>query len=243
MRDVHNGAVDYQWFRDRKADLGLKDAPVAEAIGRDRSIVTKILNGAGSFPHERSDELAAIFEATRAEILFRIGVLTREEWGRIDSIDEPSEPSSQGDRRPGTPANDDDVVEITSLDLSLSMGPGTLIEDWVESEPVKMSLNLVQAITRTPSDRLRLVKGIGDSMEPTLRSSDRIMVDINEKRLTRISGIYWINRDGAHGIKRLRPASKGKVLIISDNPIEDNHEVDANEIRIEGRVIWYAREL
>lgn len=137
----------------------------------------------------------------------------------------------------------DDIAEITALDLSLSMGPGTLIEEFVESEPIKMSLSLIQSITRTPSDRLRLVRGIGDSMEPTLRSSDRVMVDINEKQLTRISGIYWINRDGAHGIKRLRPAGKGRVTVISDNPGEDNYDVDAEEIRIEGRVIWFARDL
>lgn len=146
--------------------------------------------------------------------------------------------------RPSRPVpSDDDVVEITALDLSLSMGPGTLIEEFVESEPIKMSLSLVQSITRTPSDRLRLVRGIGDSMEPTLRSSDRVMVDINEKQITRISGIYWINREGAHGIKRLRPAGKGRLTVISDNPVEDNYDVDADEIRIEGRVIWYAREL
>lgn len=137
----------------------------------------------------------------------------------------------------------DDTVEIVSLDLSLSMGPGTLIEDFVESEPVKMDLGLVQSITRTPSDRLRLVKGVGDSMEPTLRPHDRIMVDINDRQLTRINGIYWIDYFGSHGIKRLRPAGKGRVMIISDNPAVESYEVGADEIRIEGRVIWFAREL
>lgn len=137
----------------------------------------------------------------------------------------------------------DDTVEIVSLDLSLSMGPGTLIEDFVESEPVKMDLGLVQSITRTPSDRLRLVKGVGDSMEPTLRPHDRIMVDINDRQLTRINGIYWIDYFGSHGIKRLRPAGKGRVMVISDNPAVESYEVGADELRIEGRVIWFAREL
>lgn len=136
-----------------------------------------------------------------------------------------------------------DTVEIVSLDLSLSMGPGTLIEDFVESEPVKLDLGLVQSITRTPSDRLRLVKGVGDSMEPTLRPHDRIMVDINDRQLTRINGIYWIDYFGSHGIKRLRPAGKGRVMIISDNPAVESYEVGAEELRIEGRVIWFAREL
>lgn len=139
--------------------------------------------------------------------------------------------------------DDDDVVEITALDLSLSMGPGTLIEDFVEEEPVKMGLQLVQSITRTPTDRLRLVKGIGDSMEPTLRTGDRIMVDINERALARINGIYWIDHLGTHGIKRLRAAGRNKVMIMSDNPSVPDFEADAEDLRIEGRVIWFAREL
>ncbi|MET3826533.1 phage repressor protein C with HTH and peptisase S24 domain [Sphingomonas sp. PvP055] len=138
---------------------------------------------------------------------------------------------------------DDSTVDIISLDLTLSMGPGTVIEEFVEDEPVKMDLGFVQAITRTPSDRLRLVKGVGDSMEPTLRSHDRIMVDINDRQLTRINGIYWIDYCGSHGIKRLRPAGQGRVMIISDNPAVENYEVGADELRIEGRVIWFAREL
>lgn len=233
VHGVHKRAVDYEWFRARKAELDLKDAQIAEAAGRERSVVNKIMNGSGAFSHERADELAELFRTTRLEMLVRIGIL------REDDIEE-----AAGEPRARPAGNDDDdVVEIAALDLSLSMGPGTLIEEFVESEPIKMSLSLVQSITRTPSDRLRMVRGIGDSMEPTLRSSDRIMVDINEKQLTRISGIYWINREGAHGIKRLRPAGRGRIAIISDNPIEGNDEVDADELRIEGRVIWFAREL
>jgi phage repressor protein C with HTH and peptisase S24 domain len=142
-----------------------------------------------------------------------------------------------------SPSNDD-TVPITSLDLSLSMGPGTLIEEFVEAEPVYFDLALIQSITRTPSDKLRLVKGIGDSMEPTLRTGDRVLVDINERQLTRINGIYWIDHLGSHGIKRLRRTSLGKYMIASDNKdVAEPFEVDAQDVRIEGRVIWFAREL
>lgn len=147
------------------------------------------------------------------------------------------------DNHPPTPGGPDDVVEITALDLSISMGPGTLIEEFIEAEPIKMGLGLIQSITRTPSDRLRLVRGVGDSMEPTLRSGDRVMVDINEHALARINGIYWIDHLGTHGIKRLRASGRGKVMVMSDNPLVPAFEVDAQDLRIEGRVIWFAREL
>lgn len=144
---------------------------------------------------------------------------------------------------PRTSETEDDTVEIVALDLSLSMGPGTLIEDFVEEERVRMSLGFIQAITRTPSDRLRLVRGIGDSMEPTLRTGDRVMVDINERQLSRTHGVYWIDHLGTHGIKRLRPAGRGKILVMSDNVMVPDFEVDAEDLRIEGRVIWFARDL
>lgn len=144
---------------------------------------------------------------------------------------------------PALVAANDDSVEIIALDLSLSMGPGTLIEEFIEAEPVRFSLGFIQAITRTPSDRLRLVKGIGDSMESTLRSGDAVMVDINERAMTRINGIYWIDYLGTHGIKRLRPAGDGMVRVASDNPMVEDFDVPAADLRIEGRVIWFGREV
>ncbi len=135
----------------------------------------------------------------------------------------------------------DDVVQIQKLDLSLSMGPGTLIEDWVEAEPVTFDLAFIQAITRTPSNRLKLVTGIGDSMYPTLNWGDVILIDTTERQLARQDGVYWIDVYGAAGLKRLRNVGKGRVLVISDNPTVPDMEVDAADLRIQGRAIWLAR--
>lgn len=137
----------------------------------------------------------------------------------------------------------DDVVEIISLDLSLSMGPGTLIEEFVEEEPVKFDIGLLRAVTRTPLHMLRAVKGVGDSMEPTLRTNDRILIDTSEKMLSRVHGIYWVDHLGAHGIKRLRAMGQGRILIMSDNPTVPDYDVDADEMRIHGRAIWLMRDL
>lgn len=136
-----------------------------------------------------------------------------------------------------------DIVTIQKLDLSLSMGPGTLIDDWVESEPVSFDLAFVRSITRAPTDRLRIVAGIGDSMYPTLNGGDAIMVDTTDRALARQDGIYWINLYGAAGIKRLRTVGPGRILVKSDNPAVDDQEVSAEDLRIEGRAIWFARGL
>ena len=140
-------------------------------------------------------------------------------------------------------ADNGDVVPILKLDLSLSMGPGTVIDDYVEAEPVSFDLAFIRAITRSPSDRLRLVTGIGDSMYPTLNGGDAIMIDTTDRALARQDGIYWINLYGAAGIKRLRTVGHGRIMVKSDNPTVDDQEVDAGDLRIEGRAIWVARGL
>lgn len=136
-----------------------------------------------------------------------------------------------------------ETVAVQKLDLSLSMGPGTLIDDWVEAEPVLFDLAFLRAITRAPSHRLKLVTGIGDSMYPTLAYGDAIMIDTTDRALARQDGIYWINLFGAAGIKRLRTVGQGRVLVKSDNPAVDDQEVSAEDLRIEGRAVWVARGL
>jgi phage repressor protein C with HTH and peptisase S24 domain len=140
-------------------------------------------------------------------------------------------------------ADSGEVVPIHKLDLSLSMGPGTLIDDYVETEPVAFDLAFLRSITRAPSDRLRLVTGIGDSMFPTLAWGDMILIDTTDRALARQDGIYWIDLFGAAGIKRLRAVGKRRVQVKSDNPAVEDQEVDAGDLRIEGRAIWVARGL
>ncbi|MFN3474054.1 MAG: helix-turn-helix transcriptional regulator [Blastomonas sp.] len=139
--------------------------------------------------------------------------------------------------------DDENTVEVISLDLSLSMGPGSMIEEFLEEEPVKFDVGLIRAITRTPFHHLRLVKGHGDSMDPTLKTNDRVLIDTSEKSLSRVHGVYWIDHLGAHGIKRLRPIGEGRIMIMSDNPAVSDYDVAAEEMRIHGRALWFMRDL
>ncbi|WP_165284538.1 XRE family transcriptional regulator [Sphingomonas desiccabilis] len=241
MRVVHSPAVDTAWFKARKRELGINDQVLAEAIGRDRTTVTKVINGGIRFDLAFLQPFADALQVSSDELLRRVGISIPER-ATTEALPPPLA-APRSEHQPIRPAAGDDTVEIIALDLSLSMGPGTLIEEFAEAEPIRMSVGFVQAITRTPSDRLRLVKGIGDSMEPTLRAGDRVMIDINEKQLSRSHGVYWIDHLGTHGIKRLRAAGRGKIMVMSDNPNVPDFEVDAADLRIEGRVIWFARDL
>ena len=202
--------------------LGLKQKELADAIGIEENKVSKIRSG------ER--------QLKAPELLKANDWLTLQEARVSATVPVPVGTTI-------TIPGDGEVVQIQKLDLSLSMGPGTLIDGYVESELMNFDLNFVRIYTRAPSDRLRLVTGIGDSMEPTLKWGDLILIDTTDRMLSKQDGIYWINLYGAAGIKRLRAVGPSRVLVKSDNPAVDDQEVDAEDLRIEGRAIWATRGL
>jgi phage repressor protein C with HTH and peptisase S24 domain len=137
----------------------------------------------------------------------------------------------------------DETVEIAMLDLSFSMGPGTSVDDYIEEMPVRFDLSYVRRLTRTSPDMLRLAHGIGDSMFPTLLSSDQVWIDTTQRNLTVQDKVWAISLFGAAAIKRLRTIGPNRVLVISDNPAVDNQEVSADDLIIGGRVFRLSRQI
>lgn len=136
-----------------------------------------------------------------------------------------------------------ETVEIIQLDLSLPMGPGATVDDYIEEEPRVFDLAYIRGFTRTPPHRLRIARGVGDSMFPTLQSADMVWIDSTQTHLNQADRIWAVSIHGMAAIKRLRRLGNGKVLIVSDNPTVDNYEVDEADIRIGGRVIRFARDV
>jgi len=148
------------------------------------------------------------------------------------------------DLPPIRPASrDDETVEIIKLDLSLPMGPGATVDDYIEETPLRFDLDYIRGFTRTPPHRLRLARGVGDSMYPTLVSSDLVWIDSTQTVLNQQDRVWAVSINGAAAIKRLRALKDGRVLVVSDNQAIGNYEVDADELMIGGRVIRFARDL
>lgn len=144
------------------------------------------------------------------------------------------------DHQPTQKAEDGSVA-LRHLDMSLSMGDGSNIDDYFEEGVFEFDANLLRTITRAPSHRLIVGHGIGDSMQPTLHDRDMVIFDTTQTMLNATDKIWAISLFGAGGIKRLRPVARDRVLVISDNPALENQEVSAEDLRILGRVIWSAR--
>lgn len=136
---------------------------------------------------------------------------------------------------------EDGAVALRRIDLSLSMGPGTTIDDYYEEGTFDFDANLLRTITRSPPARLVVASGTGDSMLPTLHDSDVVIIDTTATVLNVMDRIWAISLYGSGGIKRLRASGKTSVEVISDNPDVPNQIVDAEDLQIIGRVVWSAR--
>ena len=86
----------------------------------------------------------------------------------------------------------------------------------------------------------------GDSMEPTLKSGDMVMVNERKKEVSS-GGIYLLRHRGDLMIKRLFKTSDGGISIHSDNkelypPISVDFPNEALDFEVFGRMIWSCRE-
>lgn len=225
---MHYGRMDTDWFKNRKKELKVNDTALGEALGVDRSVANRVVNGAVEFNARRADEVARLLQVSAEEILFRAGI----------------RPAPAPEQLPTRSVDGGETAQLLRLDLSLPMGPGATVDDYVEEEPVEFDLGYLRAITRTPVHRLRLARGVGDSMMPTLQSSDEVLIDTTQNQLLHSDRIYAASINGGAAIKRLRPIEGGKrILIISDNKTIEPYPVDAHEVMIWGRVIRFARDL
>lgn len=101
-------------------------------------------------------------------------------------------------------------------------------EDYLESE---LKLGAAQ---------LAIIEVRGDSMEPTLSSGDRVLVNLNDKQISQPGLFVLFDGDGTV-IKRIEKVpGKNVVVLISDNPRHSRYEVAATDIQIAGRVVWRA---
>lgn len=83
----------------------------------------------------------------------------------------------------------------------------------------------------------------GDSMEPTFREGDVILLDIGQKRI-QTGWVYALRVGGSVMIKRLELMPGNRIRVISDNRKEyPPYESDAAELDILGQIIWYCRKL
>ena len=132
-----------------------------------------------------------------------------------------------------------DITKISdnySIDLlNVRAGAGEGIYNYVIETVDTISLD--KSFFRTPINTNK-IKGIqvdGDSMEPTLRDGDYVLIDENINFGT--NGIYAIQYGGQILIKRLQFKMDGTILIISDNDKYDKELFNPKENQLPFQVL------
>lgn len=86
----------------------------------------------------------------------------------------------------------------------------------------------------------------GESMEPTLRSGDLILVYTADSKM-QYDAIYAFRMSGGLLVKRVQHVPGGTVVLRSDNSAYTAVELDpatmAEDFQVLGRVVWFGREI
>ncbi len=133
-----------------------------------------------------------------------------------------------------------DWVDVPRLALGASAGPGALSGDELPIGAFRFAARWLRGQGLDPS-QLSAIAVTGDSMEPTLRDGDEILVDRSRRSLS--DGIHVVRTGDALLVKRLETGRPGAIGLISDNPAYRAIELPAGEVEVIGRVVWKSGRL
>lgn len=231
---VPMGELQKEWLKSRKKEIGVGDQEIGEAIGRDRTIATKLLNGQIPFDFKYIDGFSRVLRISKAEVLRRFGILDED----ADAIPGPSGASLDD------LAAEHGLVFVDEIDLAFGMG-ATFLDD---REPEVMGIvpfreNWLHGLYSGDVKHLKVVRGRGDSMEPTIRDGDTVLVDTSLRRIDDQDRIWAISYGDLGMIRRIRVTPKGSWMLMPDNQVVRPDEVGDGETFIIGRVIWIGRRI
>lgn len=137
---------------------------------------------------------------------------------------------------------DPDLVELDEIDLRYGLG-GTYVDGPITAEKRQFSRAWLRQFTGAPPEQLFWASGDGDSMEPTIRSGEVVLIDRSQLTPRMGDGIWAIAWGDVGMIKRLRPLPDGTVEIHSDNQAVRPGLASDGDLHVIGRVVAVVRRL
>jgi hypothetical protein len=137
-----------------------------------------------------------------------------------------------------------DWVDVPRLSLGASAGPGALTGIGAgEEQPIGAFRFSTQWIRQQGLDpaQLTAILVTGDSMEPTLRDGDEILVDRSARGLR--DGVYVVRVGDGLLVKRLDLGQPGHIVLISDNQVYRPFQLAHDDLEVIGRVVWKSGRL
>jgi phage repressor protein C with HTH and peptisase S24 domain len=138
-----------------------------------------------------------------------------------------------------------DLTLIPRLDVEAAAGTGALA---LNEEPVSLLAFDSEWLRRRGINprTAHVLTARGDSMEPTIRSGDVLLVDTSINMI-QDAGIYIVRVGGLLLLKRIHVKMNKSLTLISDNkevyPPEELSAHDAVDLYVAGRVMWFGRSI
>ncbi|KAF1306996.1 XRE family transcriptional regulator [Pseudomonas sp. SG-MS2] len=137
-----------------------------------------------------------------------------------------------------------DEVWIAHYDVRGAMGGGEVTHDFPEMlQDVRVSPKHLRELGVEFKEHyhLKLVTGWGQSMAPTIKNRDPLIVDVSIRDFAG-DGIYYFSWGGHEYIKRLQIADEEYFEMISDNPKHKDRMIRREDTYIQARVllVWNA---
>ncbi len=131
-------------------------------------------------------------------------------------------------------------VDVPRLALGASAGPGALAGEEAAIGAFRFAARWMREQGLDPT-MLSAIIVAGDSMEPTLRDGDEILVDRTPRPWR--DGIHVVRAGDALLVKRLDTGRPGTLALVSDNPAYRAIELAPDEVQVIGRVVWKSGRL
>lgn len=155
-------------------------------------------------------------------------------------LDDLSKPAYRAEEAPA------DYAAIPLYDVRAAEVGGAVVDSKQVVDFLRFKQEWIRAELRASPDDLYIIYVDGESMEPTLRPGDIILVDHRDQSQAR-DGIYVMRMDGTLLVKRLQKMPGGVIKVTSDNPAYDSFNISHDQIgadfAIIGRVVWSGRRM
>ena len=119
--------------------------------------------------------------------------------------------------------------------INASCGGGSFEEDNIEFSYIKLDKETFEKLGYRSINGLEAIKVVGDSMYPTLKDKELILIDKNKNNYNSNS-VFLVNTTNGLFVKRLK-INQDKIDLISDNKEYSNLTLCADEVTILGKVL------
>ncbi|MFL1527869.1 S24 family peptidase [Pseudomonas sp. O230] len=133
-----------------------------------------------------------------------------------------------------------DEVWIAHYDVRAAMGGGQIPHEYPEMlQDIRVSPKHLRemGVAFKEHFHLKMITGWGQSMAPTIKDRDPLLVDITIREFTG-DGIYLFSHDEMLYVKRLQKKGKDRFKMISDNKHHDPEDIRVDDTYILARVLY-----